>query len=209
MIIPLPKKILNFYFHGKRKSNKISITFDDGPSKETEKILEILKKNKAKATFFIFGERIKGREEIIQKIINEGHEIGNHSFSHKKMSFKTKKFIEEDLKKTDKELEILNIRTNLFRPPYLRIGFNLIRVCRKLNKKIILCDVASDDWKKQNIEKIIVKVITKTKKGSIINFHDYLEGIGSNEEIINILKQILPNLKNKYELVTISELLKK
>ena len=77
MIIPF-NKILNFYFHGKRNSDKISITFDDGPSKETEKILDILKKNKANATFFVFGERIKGREEIIKRILNERNEIGNH-----------------------------------------------------------------------------------------------------------------------------------
>ena len=60
--------MFNIFFHGSRKNKKIAITFDDGPSKETEKVLNLLKKYDAKATFFIWGERIKGREKIIERI---------------------------------------------------------------------------------------------------------------------------------------------
>ena len=86
--------------------------------------------------------------------------------------------------------------------------YNLFRVCKKLEKKIIIYDVVSDDWKKPGIEKIVNKVLRKTKNGSIIDFHDYLEGIGTNEEIIPILKKIIPELKKAgYKMITVSELL--
>jgi peptidoglycan/xylan/chitin deacetylase (PgdA/CDA1 family) len=195
------------YFKGRRNNKKIALTFDDGPSKETEEILEILKKNESKATFFILGKRIAGREKTIKRIIKEGHQIGNHSYSHKKLGFKSKKIIELDLRRCDKELEKLGIKTNLFRPPKFSIGPSLILVCNKLKKKIIMCDVVSGDWKKLGKENVINKILKKTRGGSIINLHDYLEGIGSNKEIVGVVKEIIPKLKKKYEIVTISNLL--
>lgn len=200
-------KIRNLYFHGDRKENKIALTFDDGPAKETEKILYLLKKYNAKATFFIWGQRIKGCEKIIKKIIKEKHEIGNHSYEHKRLAFKSQKYIKNDLEMCDKELAKLNIKTNLFRPPGFSMFYNLFKVCSRLEKKIILCDVISNDWRKKGVEYAVKRVLKKTRKGSVINFHDYIEGIGTNEEIIPILKKILPELKKKYEFVTISELL--
>lgn len=201
------KRIGNIYIHGSRKENKIALTFDDGPSDETKGILKLLKKYDAKATFFIWGQRIKGRENTIDKIIKEEHEIGNHSYGHKRLAFKSKKYIEKDLKKCDYELNKFNIKTNLFRPPGLSMFYNLFNVCKKLEKKIIACDVISNDWRKKGIEYAVKRVLKNTKNGSIINFHDYVEGIGANEEIIPILEKVLPKLKEKYRFVTISELL--
>ncbi len=201
------KRIGNIYIHGSRKENKIALTFDDGPSDETKGILKLLKKYDAKATFFIWGQRIKGRENTIDKVIKEEHEIGNHSYEHKRLAFKSKKYIEKDLKKCDYELNKFNIKTNLFRPPGLSMFYNLFNVCKKLEKKIIACDVISNDWRKKGIEYAVKRVLKNTKNGSIINFHDYVEGIGANEEIIPILEKVLPKLKEKYRFVTISELL--
>ena len=66
----------------------------------------------------------------------------------------------------------------------------------------------SQDWKKPGVNKVIKKVLKEAQKGSIINFHDYLEGIGSNKEIVPIIKKVVPILKKKYKLVTVSELLR-
>ena len=202
------KRMGNLYFHGNRNKREISLTFDDGPSKETERVLDVLKKYNAKATFFILGQRIKGFEKTIERMIKEEHEIGNHSYEHKRLAFKSKKYTKEDLERCDNELHKFKIKTNLFRPPGVSMFYNLFRVCKKLEKKIIICDVVSDDWKKPGIEKIVNKVLRKTKNGSIIDFHDYLEGIGTNEEIIPILKKIIPELKKAgYKMITVSELL--
>ena len=140
------KKTGNFYYHGDREKNEIALTFDDGPSEETLQVLKILKKFNAKATFFIWGQRIKGRERIIRKIIKEGHEIGNHTFSHKRLYFKSKDFIERDIKKCDEELAKFKIKTKLVRCPGFKFGVNSILTFRKLKKRVIFCDVISKDW---------------------------------------------------------------
>jgi len=214
------RKIFNLYFHGNRNTKQIALTFDDGPSLETEGVLDILKKHNAQTTFFILGKRIKGKEKIIKRILKEGHEIGNHSFSHKSLWFKKRNFIEEDIKKCDEELKRIGIKTELFRFPSFRFGINSWIICNKLKKKVIFCDISSNDWlspwikKRFNLrceprtKKIIKKILNKTNNGSILNFHDYLEGIGSNKEIIPILKKIIPSLYKKgFKFVTISEII--
>lgn len=201
--------MFNLYFHGNRKENKISLTFDDGPSKETEKVLEILKKHNLKATFFVTGKRIDKNKKIIRKIISDGHEIGNHSNNHKALAFRSKDYIKKDLNKCNKKLSKFNIKTSLFRPPYLSIGINLLIICNKTKQKIIVCDVISKDFLMLGVDKIVNRVLKKTKNGSIINFHDYIEGIGSNKDLPEILEKTLPVLKEKYNFVSISEIINK
>lgn len=208
------------YWHGKRKERKIAITFDDGPAKETEEVLEVLRKYDAKATFFILGKRIAGREYIIEKIKEAGHEFGNHTYSHKKLWFKSPNFVKRDIEKCDEELVRLEIKTNLFRFPYYIFGLISVIACLRLKKKIIFSDVISYDFVTPmmnvkhnrkypvNVDKIVSRVLRKTKNGSIINFHDYLEGIGHNEKIGEILEEVLLKLKEKgFQFVTVSELL--
>ncbi len=202
------RNFFGVYIHGDRNKNEISLTFDDGPSDETLKVLDVLKKNKIKATFFILSKRIKGREYVIKRIIEEGHEIGNHSNSHKRLLFKSRKDILKELDKCDKELQKFNIKTNLFRPPYLSIGFSLLSLCKQTERKIIACDVISSDWKKLGIDNIVKKVLKETQNGSILNFHDYIEGIGKNKDLPRILEKALPILKSKFKFVLISKLIK-
>jgi peptidoglycan-N-acetylglucosamine deacetylase len=215
----------NMFLHGNRNKKEIAITFDDGPSEETERNLEILRRFNIKATFFIVGKMIKGREYVIEKIKIDGHEFGNHTYSHKRLWFKSKKFIEKDIRMCDDELDKLGIKTSLFRFPGLKFGFNSLAICKKLNKKIISADILSFDWvsydwlnpwlKKRKlikgsvkIEKVVKKTISGTKNGSIIVFHDYLQEIGSHKELQEILERVLPELKKKgFEFVTVSELL--
>ncbi len=215
------KKIFKIYSHGDREENKIALTFDDGPSKETEKVLDILKKYSVKATFFIWGQRIKGRESIIKRMINEGHELANHTYSHKRLIFKSWKFVEKDVEKCDKELGKFGIKTNLFRFPGFRVGIISLIVLFKMKKKLIFADMVSRDWallyfrkhygikKGLNRDEIIKRTLKKTKPGSILNFHDYLEGIGDHKEIVPLMNQIVPKLKEKgFNFVTVSELIK-
>lgn len=201
-------KIFNLYFSGKRNKNQIALAFDDGPCEETLNVLKILKRYDSKATFFILGEKIRGNEKIVNHIIKQGHEIGNHSYSHLPLWFKDKKFIKKELIKTDNELLKLGVKTNLIRPPYFRFGLNFLKICNKLNKKIIFCSIDSKDWKLLNKKVIIKRILKKVKNGSIINMHDYLEDIGKNKQLLSVLEELIPQLNRKYKLVTISELLK-
>ena len=213
------------HFHGDRNKKQIALTFDDGPAEETLKVLDILKKNNVRATFFVVGKMIKGRESIIKLAKKEGHEFGNHTFSHKRLWFKSKKFIEEDINKCDEELERVGITTNLIRFPGLKYGINALSVCKKLKKEIIFAEFISFnqfayDWfrpwlKKKGFVKGLIKIddvvnatLEKTINGSILGFHDYLQEIGPHPEIVSILEKILPELQKKgFKFVTVSELL--
>ena len=202
-------KFGNIYFFGNRKNKGIALTFDDGPSKQTKKILKILKKHHIKATFFILGKRIHNNEKMIKEILKQGSEIGNHSYTHASLAFKSKKGIVSEIEKTDKRLEKLGIKTNLFRPPYGRIGLKLISICKEIEKKIILWDVDPKDWKEQDGNVILKNILKKTKNGSIIDLHDYVEGIGENRKITKILEISIPKLKEKgYKFLTVSKLIK-
>ena len=201
--------ILNLFFHGNRNEKNIALTFDDGPAEETEKLINLLKKEKIKATFFILGKRIRGREKTIRKMIRDKHEIGNHGYSHESLRFKKQSFIFEEINKCDKILlNDFKVETNLFRPPYFYFGLNAWIVTYGLKKKVIFCDVPSKDWKLKGVSSIVERVLLRAKPGSIINLHDHLEDIGPNKNIVKITEKIISELKNKdYKFVTVSELL--
>jgi len=203
-----PKKIGRIYFHGSRKFNKIALTFDDGPCKETEEILKVLKKEEIPATFFVLGKKLKKNPLFIKQIVKQGSEVGNHSYSHDSLLSKSSKKIIEEILQTDKLLLKQGIKTNLFRPPYSRFNLNLFGIAKKLNKFIIIADTFSDDWKMIKKEKIIKNVLKSVRKGSILSFHDYIEDFGRNLEIVEVLKALIPKLKEKgYKFVTVSDLL--
>lgn len=213
------------YFHGDRNKKEIALTFDDGPSKETELVLKTLKKYDIKATFFIVGKMVEGREHILEQAKKDGHEFGNHTFTHKRLWFRSKKFIQGEIKKCDDALAKSGIVTDLVRFPGLKFGYNALTVCKKLQKKIIFADFLSInqfayDWfrpwlKKKGILKGSIKIddvttytLRKTRNGSILDFHDYLQEIGSHSELINILEEIIPRLQAKgFKFKKVSELL--
>lgn len=207
-IWPLSRLGKNVYFHGKRADKKIALTFDDGPSNKTRSILRLLKKRGARATFFVLGSKISKNKDKILAIRSQGSEIGNHAYNHKSLIFKPKKYIFNQIIKTDKELANLGIKSSIIRPPHGSFGYNAYKIASSLNKKVILWDVDPRDWSKPGKEKVIEYIINNVKNGSIIDLHEYSEGIGKNDEIIPIIEELIPLLQKRgYSLVTISELL--
>jgi peptidoglycan/xylan/chitin deacetylase (PgdA/CDA1 family) len=217
---------MRIHSHGNRNKKEVAITFDDGPAEETLAVLDVLKKHDVKATFFLVGKMIAGREGTISIAQKNGHEFGNHTFSHPSLLLKSKKYIESEITACDDALSKVGIVTQFFRFPYLRYGFNALSVCKKLEKIIISADMislrqGSYDWfypwlVKQGfaksavrIEKVIERTIQNTRNGSILVFHDYLQGIGSHPELVPILDRVLPELKKRgFRFVTVSELIK-
>lgn len=213
------------FSHGNRDKKEIAITLDDGPSEETEQVLEILKKYNVKATFFVVGEMITGRENVVRRAKEAGHEFENHTYSHKRLWFRSAKFIEEEVTKCDEELAKLGIETDLLRFPGLKYGPSALKVCKKLKKKIISADMNLFDWTSHDwfnpwlkklkitkgqikLEKVVNKTISRARNGSIIAFHDYLHGIGPHPEIVLILERVILELRKRgFEFVTVSELL--
>jgi len=196
------------YFHGNRNQRKIALTFDDGPSQETEDVLRILKRYNARATFFVLGKKVKNNTEILRKIIQQGSEVGNHSYHHPSLIGKSKEFSKQQIEKTDSELSSLKIKTRLFRPPYGKLNYYSLLIAKKLNKKIILWDVDPKDWRRRGIKTTSGLILKKIKNGSIVDLHDFIEGFGENTDLPKILNLIIPLLQKRgYKLVTVSELL--
>ncbi|MFK7782301.1 polysaccharide deacetylase family protein [Psychroserpens sp.] len=169
------KMFPNYVWDIPTNTKELYLTFDDGPTPEiTNWTLNLLKQYNAKATFFCIGANIKKHPDIFQNIVNSGHAIGNHTQHHVKgWTTKTNDYIKQVLE-AEKQIEIHQPKTsNLFRPPYGQIKPKQGKKLMALNYKIIMWDVLSFDWQKETSEEdCLNNVISKSKQGSIIVFHD-------------------------------------
>ncbi len=182
---------------------KIAITFDDGPTEFTPKFLELLKKNETKATFFCIGKQIEKYPDIFRKIIEDGHEIGNHTYSHSNKTgfFSTQKMSSEITKNDETILKSGNTKTELYRPPFGITNPNISRAIKKTEKKSIGWNIRSFDTIIENPDKITSRIIPKIKPGSIILLHD------TSEKTLLVLEDLLLFLnRENYNAVTISRL---
>ncbi|MFV0500137.1 MAG: polysaccharide deacetylase family protein [Bacteroidales bacterium] len=175
VITKIPKLIqyLLYYFEFKIKGeNKILyLTFDDGPIPEvTPEVLDILDKYNAKATFFCVADNIKKHPEVFQSIIDRGHRLGNHTYHHIKGWESPNNEYFEDIERAN---QLVN--SNLFRPPYGRIGFFQARELRK-KYRLILWSVLSYDYSgKLSKEKVWDNIRKSVTDNDIILFHDNIK----------------------------------
>ena len=157
------------------KEKGISLTFDDGPNPEfTEKILDILKAKNVTATFFIIGKNISGNEAILKRIDNEGHLVGNHSFSHLYWynSLLPKK-IKADINKANEEIfQVLAKKPRYFRTPFGLTSPNIAKALENNDYLSLGWDFRSFDTMAKDEEKLLNKLKTKAKQSSIILLHD-------------------------------------
>lgn len=195
---------LKSYIHNpEMKERKIALTFDDGPTEVTPRFLEILEKFNQKATFFCIGKQIEKYPEIFKKTIKNGHEVGNHSYSHSNKIgfFSTRKMISEIENCDAAILKFGNIKTNLYRPPFGITNPNIAKAIRKTGKKSIGWSIRSFDTAIHNETKILKRIIPNIKPGCVILLHD------NSEKTLYVLEQILLFLEQEnYQSVTISEL---
>ena len=170
---------------------KVWLTFDDGPTAEvTPFVLDTLKKNNVKATFFCLGKQIEKHPEIFQRIKAEGHDIGNHSFSHTNgFTTCTKKYL-KDIEKCQNIIP----ETKLFRPPFGNIYPWQISKLKK-DFKIIMWDVIAWDFDKNTSkEKCFLNVVNNVENGSIILLHDNKK---AQENLQYALPKIIETLKER------------
>ncbi|SHJ80751.1 polysaccharide deacetylase family protein [Tepidibacter formicigenes] len=196
-------------WNGPRDKKVIALTFDDGPHPRiTPKILDLLKKYDVKATFFVLGKHVQFYPEPLKRIKEEGHEIGNHTFSHIDVKNTSEKKIQEEFEKTQDEVfSVIGEKPTVFRPPFGYYNKAVKKVAKKYGVKIILWSTSQDtkDWSNPGVEKIVRTVLNNICNGDIILLHDYVEGRSQTYEA---LKVILPELKERgYKFVTISQLI--
>ncbi len=195
MFVKTPKFIQKLFpsitWRKENAQNNIWLTFDDGPHQEsTPFILNVLKEEQVKATFFLVGEQMEKHPELLNQIISEGHIVANHSYSHKNGWLSNNSTYFNDIEKCQK----LITENKLFRPPYGKISPLQISHLKK-NYKIILWDVLSWDFSLYNTpKKVKESVLKNTVSGSIILFHNNQK---SFKNLQSILKETIQELKQK------------
>ncbi len=197
----------NVYSCAKTDEKVIALTFDDGPHPSiTPRILDILKKYDVKATFFAIGKNIETYPEPLIRAASEGHEIGNHTYSHLTGQHTNKETLEKELLKTDELIKKLTgKRPVLYRPPTGYCNLTTVKSAADLNYKIIIWTVDTLDWAHTSAEKIADNIISNIKNGSIVLMHDYNTKPYYTVEALEI---VLPKLQDMgYSFVTVSELI--
>jgi peptidoglycan/xylan/chitin deacetylase (PgdA/CDA1 family) len=165
---------LPFLESGPPVGNRIALTFEDGPTPGiTEPILDRLKDRRLAATFFMIGRQAAAAPELARRVLADGHVVGNHSYTHPKLTELPDAQAESELARTQDILaEILNHRPAVFRPPYGSFRKNQSPLARKLGLRVVLWSVDSCDWNQPGEGQIIDTILTQTKAGSIILCHD-------------------------------------
>lgn len=199
----------NYFLTSKHKNykiteNAIALTFDDGPNQEfTPKFLELLAQYNAKATFFCIGKNVEKYPDIVKKIIENGHEIGNHSYAHSNnYGFLSAKKIVLDLKKTQQLIKAETGKKNaIFRPPFGVTNPNIAKAMKQLNLQSIGWSIRSLDTVAKKPEKVFQKIKKNLKNGDVILLHD------SSDLSLTVLEQLLQTLKdNQIKSITITQL---
>lgn len=178
---------------------ELFLTFDDGPTPDvTEFVLDMLQQYEAQATFFCIGKNIADNSELFDRIVSEGHAIGNHTHNHLK-GWRTlrKVYLENTLKAQELIEQRLGTQSNrkLFRPPYGKIRKMQTRDINKQGFQIVLWDVLSADWD-PNIskERCMRNIVENTTDGSIIVFHD---SVKAEDKLRYVLPKVLAHFSAK------------
>lgn len=184
----------------------VALTFDDGPHPvATEKILALLERYDARATFFVIGQNAVYYPDVLRIIADKGHEIANHTYSHGALFAESKDEIMDEIEKTeDVILSVCQKKTALFRPPEGCVSEDVLSAAGELGYDVILWGIDTNDWAHTSKKEIIDNVKRNAKPGSIILFHDYISG---ESHTVEALEEILPYLsKLGYSFKTISEI---
>lgn len=177
----------------------VALTFDDGPSQYTEEIIQILKENEVNATFFILGNKVERYQDILRKSVQNGNELGNHSYNHQWLSHLSTDELMTQIRKTQSVIQ----EKIQYTPRYLRPTYGSVtnRIRKNANLEIALWTVDTKDWRIHNVNRIVERATKKIKDGDIILMHDIFE------RSKDALKEIIPILKKQgFQFVTISEL---
>ncbi len=204
----------NTVYRVKGPQKLAALTFDDGPSPLwTPRILDELKRAGVKATFFVLGEHVVKYPEVAQRIVAEGHEIGNHTFTHHGLLYYTMDELEKEVRDAERAIkEVTGVTTKYFRPPKAWLTDDEKKKLREMGYEVILWSLNSKDWVTFDDKYMVGYINRNIQPGDIILFHDSggvfsTEG-GSRKETVRSIYRLTERLREKgYEFVTISQLL--
>lgn len=194
--------------------HRLVLTFDDGPDpKWTPKVLDVLKKHHAHAVFFVTGTMASRYPELVRRMVEEGNEVGLHTFNHPDLSYQSKGRIDWELSQSQLALEgAAGIRTSLFRPPYSSFADAMDNKSWPVTKYVgsrgyitVVNNTDSEDWQKPGVDEIIRRATPKGGKGAIVLMHD---SGGDRHQTVEALDRFLPGLQRQgYEFQNLTEAL--
>ncbi|PNE36553.1 MULTISPECIES: polysaccharide deacetylase family protein [Streptomyces] len=187
-----------------RKAKCVALTFDAGPSENTNRLLDILKENKAHATFFMLGKNhIAERPAEVKRIDAEGHELANHTWSHQILTEIKPDEVKRELSRVQDEVRKITGKTpTLMRPPQGRTDGTVSEISKELGLAQVLWSVTAKDYETTDSALITKRVLDQTKRDGIILLHDIYKG--TVPAVPGILKELK---KRGYTVVTVSQLL--
>ena len=180
---------------------KIAITFDDGPSAHcTGRLLDGLKERNVKATFFLIGKNAKENPELVKRLFEEGHLIGNHTYNHVDIAKVSDDEAKKEILDTDEAIfSITGKHVEYMRPPF---GIWQRRLELDLEVMPVMWSIDPLDWTTENVDEIVNKVVTEAEENDIILLHDcYDSSVDAALRIVDILKE------KGFEFVTVDELI--
>ena len=194
----------------------VALSFDDGPSHWTEQILDLLAESGARATFFVCGVAIEGREDTLRRCVAEGHEVANHTHTHPELRDLDRAAIAAELDAASLAIEsVIGTRPVHFRPPYFESSDDVEAVSRELGLgEPIGADTWTADWDQDPAEQMLAAIAAKCTAGSIIDLHDAVPPQDraptppTRDETVRTVSLLLPWLAERgLGSVTVSELL--
>ena len=190
--------------HGSRDRRVLALTFDDGPDPDrTPALLDALAELGVPATFFVLGEHADKYPELCARIAREGHELGNHTYTHPYLPLRRSRDVATELARTDRAIEnATGIVPTLARPPYGGRSPRNVQAFRAAGKRLVLWDVNSYDWKGAPGIEVAERVVERVRPGSIILMHD---GGRDHKGTLDAVKLAVPALRERgYAFETVS-----
>lgn len=186
----------------------VALTFDDGPTDKVDEVIAALDEAGVKATFYVMGQEIEQRPDAAKKLVSAGHELGNHTYSHHRMVFKSPTFIREEIEKTDALIRAAGYRGEItFRPPNGKKLIGLPWYLSQEGRTTVMWDVEPDTYPEvaATSEGIVKHAAERVQPGSVIILHPWYP---SRETSLAAIKGVVETLQSQgYEFVTMSELL--
>jgi peptidoglycan/xylan/chitin deacetylase (PgdA/CDA1 family) len=197
-----------------RGTKQLALTYDDGPNDpHTLRLLEVLARHNLRATFFLIGRYVRQRPEIVREVVKAGHVVGNHTFTHPMLTFKSEAEIRKELADCRAALQdVIGEHSNLFRPPFGGRRPAVLRIVRELRLEPVMWNVTGYDWNAPPAPVIERKVTKQMRGGDVILLHDggHREmGADRSQTVIATNRLITDHLAEGYEFVTILQMMQK
>ncbi len=192
--------------HGPRDRRRIALTFDDGPGRLTEALLDVLGSRGARATFFVLGERLAGREDLVRRVRAEGHEIGAHGWRHVPLAGRPAAALRDLARSRLAIRRTSGAWPRVFRAPYGAVSPGVVGAARLAGMTTVGWDVDPRDYETPGADAIAGRVLAGARAGSIVLLHDDRRAL---EPTVAAVARVVPVLQAAgYALVTVSELVR-